>query len=96
MVRFVNSDGKWINVQNGNSGTPTYNEGTGGWTIHYVYEVHALYTVNNTKLTAAALNEKTEPTLIAMKNLSRTNFNWFTGGVSTADLTEIFVWEPAN
>ena len=38
LVRFV-TDGKWINVQNGASGTPTYNTGIGGWTIHYVYTV---------------------------------------------------------
>ena len=38
LVRFV-TDKKWINVQNGANGTPTYNTGTGGWTIHYVYEV---------------------------------------------------------
>ena len=38
LVRFV-TNGKWINVQNGNSGTPTYNTGLGGWTIHYVYTV---------------------------------------------------------
>ena len=38
LVRFV-TDGKWINVQNGASGTPTYNTGLGGWTIHYVYEL---------------------------------------------------------
>ena len=36
LVRFV-TDSKWINVQNGDSGTPTYNTGTGGWTIHHVY-----------------------------------------------------------
>lgn len=39
LVRFVNGSGKWINVQNGDSGTPTYNTGTGGWTIHYAYEL---------------------------------------------------------
>ena len=38
LVRFV-TDSKWINVQNGDNGTPTYNAGTGGWTIHYVYAV---------------------------------------------------------
>ena len=36
LVRFV-TDSKWINVQNGDTGTPTYNIGTGGWTIHHVY-----------------------------------------------------------
>ena len=38
LVRFVKGN-NWINVQNGDSGTPTYNTGTGGWTIHYVYTV---------------------------------------------------------
>ena len=38
LVRFV-TDSKWINVQNGDNGTPTYNTGQGGWTIHYVYTV---------------------------------------------------------
>ena len=38
LVRFVKGT-NWINVQNGASGTPTYNTGAGGWTIHYVYEL---------------------------------------------------------
>ena len=38
LVRFVKGS-NWINIQNGASGTPVYNTGTGGWTIHYVYEV---------------------------------------------------------
>ena len=38
LVRFVKGS-NWINVQNGAGGTPTYNTGTGGWTIHYVYGV---------------------------------------------------------
>ena len=38
LVRFVKGN-NWINVQNGANGTPTYNTGPGGWTIHYVYEV---------------------------------------------------------
>ena len=38
LVRFVKGN-NWINIQNGANGTPTYNTGTGGWTIHYVYEV---------------------------------------------------------
>ena len=41
LVRFVNNAGTWINVQNGAAGTPTYNQGKGGWTIHYVYAVEA-------------------------------------------------------
>ncbi|MBO7239502.1 MAG: hypothetical protein J6V23_03365, partial [Bacteroidaceae bacterium] len=39
LVRFTNAAGTWINVQNGDSGTPGYNSGKGGWTIHYVYAV---------------------------------------------------------
>ena len=39
LVRFVNAAGTWINVQNGDGGTPTYNSGLGGWTIHHVYAV---------------------------------------------------------
>ena len=38
LVRFVKGS-NWLNVQNGDSGTPTYNTGQGGWTIHYVYTV---------------------------------------------------------
>ena len=38
LVRFVKGN-NWINIQNGANGTPVYNTGTGGWTIHYVYEV---------------------------------------------------------
>ena len=38
LVRLVKGT-NWINVQNGANGTPTYNTGTGGWTIHYVYEL---------------------------------------------------------
>lgn len=38
LVRFVKGS-NWINVQNGDNGTPTYNTGEGGWTIHYVYAV---------------------------------------------------------
>ncbi len=39
LVRFVNAAGTWINVQNGDAGTPQYNSGKGGWTIHHVYAV---------------------------------------------------------
>lgn len=38
LVRFITGS-SWINVQNGTSGTPKYNTGTGGWTIHYAYAV---------------------------------------------------------
>ncbi len=40
LVRFVKGT-NWINVQHGTSGTPTYNNGKGGWTIHYVYQLKA-------------------------------------------------------
>ena len=48
LVRFVNGEGAWINVQNAVSGTPKYNTGEGGWTIHYVYEIAKVeeFTVN--------------------------------------------------
>ena len=38
LVRFVKGS-NWINVQNGANGIPQYNDGKGGWTIHYVYEL---------------------------------------------------------
>lgn len=47
LVRFVTGS-KWINVQNGDSGTPTYNTGTGGWTINYVYTVETRTVCNVT------------------------------------------------
>ena len=39
LVRFVNAAGQWINVQ-GTGNTPKYNDGKGGWTIHYAYTVN--------------------------------------------------------
>ena len=47
LVRFVTGS-NWINVQNGDSGTPKYNTGLGGWTIHYVYAVEAVSDVEIT------------------------------------------------
>lgn len=47
LVRFV-TDSKWINVQNGDSGTPTYNTGLGGWTIHFAYAVEEISAVKVT------------------------------------------------
>ena len=47
LVRFVKGN-NWINVQNGNTGTPTYNTGLGGWTIHYVYQVAEVSAVSVT------------------------------------------------
>ncbi len=48
LVRFVNGEGAWINVQKAVDGTPKYNTGEGGWTIHYVYEIAEVeeFTVN--------------------------------------------------
>ena len=48
LVRFVNGEGAWINVQSAGEGTPKYNTGEGGWTIHYVYEIAKVeeFTVN--------------------------------------------------
>ena len=48
LVRFVNGEGAWINVQTAVDGTPKYNTGEGGWTIHYVYEIAEVeeFTVN--------------------------------------------------
>ena len=47
LVRFVTGS-KWINVQNGDAGTPTYNSGLGGWTIHYAYAVEEVSDVDIT------------------------------------------------
>ena len=48
LVRFVNGEGAWINVQSAVDGNPKYNNGEGGWTIHYVYEIAKVeeFTVN--------------------------------------------------
>ena len=51
LIRFVKGS-NWINVQNGDSGTPTYNTGTGGWTIHYAYAVEEVE-VNEAELLEA-------------------------------------------
>ena len=51
IIRFVKGN-NWINIQNGASGTPVYNTGTGGWTIHYVYEVAEVASFK-TNITAA-------------------------------------------
>ena len=41
LVRFIKADKEtvWINCQ-GTSGTPKYNSGTGGWTMHNVYAIN--------------------------------------------------------
>ena len=47
-MRFVIDEDKWINVQSAVDGNPKYNDGKGGWTIHYVYEIAKVeeFTVN--------------------------------------------------
>ena len=61
LVRFVKGS-DWINVQNGDAGTPTYNAGLGGWTIHYVYQVKGEestswdFTFERTSETAASVS----------------------------------------
>lgn len=50
LIRFVKGS-NWINVQNGDSGTPTYNTGTGGWTIHYAYAVEEKVDANVAQVT---------------------------------------------
>ena len=59
------------------------------------------YELTETRLTSSDLNSKTEPTLIAIKNLSATNNYWFVGNTgaapySAAEFSEdaVFVWEP--
>lgn len=61
LVRFV-TDSKWINVQNGDNGTPTYNTGLGGWTIHFVYaleEISAVKVTYNYQLNGVTKLSKT-------------------------------------
>lgn len=61
LVRFV-TDSKWINVQNGDNGTPTYNTGLGGWTIHFAYaleEISAVKVTYNYQLNGVTKLSKT-------------------------------------
>ena len=64
LVRFVKGS-NWINIQNGAGGTPVYNTGTGGWTIHYVYEV-AEVTRLNTSISEAGFATFYTPVEIAI------------------------------
>ena len=95
-VRLALTDNeKWFNF-NGN----TYDTGTGVWTVQNVYTVAGegdAFAIKN-QLTAAELMAKTEPTYIAMKNLSRRNPDWYAGTSSSALITDanIFVWEPTD
>ena len=42
------------------------------------------YSLTETRLSSSELNSKTEPTLIAIKNLSKTNNYWFVGNTDAA------------
>ena len=64
IVRFVKGN-NWINIQNGAAGTPIYNTGTGGWTIHYVYEVTEV-TSFKANITAAGFATFFAPTEVAI------------------------------
>ena len=64
-------------------------------------EANVVYSLTETRLTSSDLMSKTEPTLIAIKNLSKTNNYWFVGNTgaapySAAEFSEdaVFVWEP--
>ena len=58
LVRFVTND-KWINVQNADNGTPIYNNGKGGWTIHYVYGLKLVEHSLDEDLAALVIEAKT-------------------------------------
>ncbi|MBP3409338.1 MAG: hypothetical protein J6K83_09370 [Bacteroidaceae bacterium] len=60
--------------------------------------ITTLYHLSDKNLTASDLMSKTEPTYIAMKNLSRRNPDWYAGTSSSALVTDanIFVWEPTD
>ena len=60
--------------------------------------ITTLYHLSDKNLTASDLMSKTEPTYIAMKNLSRRNPDWYAGTSSSALITDanIFVWEPTD
>ena len=83
LVRFVKGS-NWINVQNGNNGTPLYNTGLGGWTIHYVYAVEktteepveATATVNWTTSTSWSNVEEYTSTVLSDNKLTNTKDNY--------------------
>ncbi len=96
-------DSKWFNF-NGY----LYNTGTGVWTVQNVYKIvtveaeNTAFAISN-QLTAAELMAKTEPTYIAIKNLSRTNNRWFVGNTGSTPYSKeeftndaVFVWEPVT
>ena len=93
LVRFVKGN-NWINVQNGGSGTPTYNTGTGGWTIHYVYEV-AEVTSFKANITAAGFATFFAPREVTIPENVKA---YYIAAVSSesATLTQIENVIPAN
>ncbi|MBQ2123024.1 MAG: hypothetical protein II200_03415, partial [Bacteroidaceae bacterium] len=62
----------------------------------------SVYEVTDEKITSSELNEKTEATYIAIKNLSATNHYYFVGNTgapySKEDFSEeaVFVWQPVT
>ena len=95
LVRFVKGS-NWINIQNGANGTPVYNTGTGGWTIHYVYEIAETdsYAVN---ISGAGYSTFFAPAEVAIPE--GVNAYYITvGGINGnyATLTEIENVIPAN
>ena len=83
LVRFVKGS-NWINVQNGNTGTPLYNTGPGGWTIHYVYTVEETIeetietteTFNWTSSTSWSNVEEYTSTVLSDNKLTNTKDNY--------------------
>ena len=95
LVRFVKGS-NWINIQNGAAGTPTYNTGTGSWTIHYVYEV-AEATAFKADITDAGFATFFAPAEVAIaKNVKA--YYITADGIDGSDvtLTEIKNIIPAN
>ena len=95
IVRFVKGS-NWINIQNGAAGTPTYNTGTGGWTIHYVYEVTEVPSFK-TNITAAGFATFFAPREVAI--LENVNAYYITAdGINgnSVTLTQIKNVIPAN
>ena len=95
LVRFVKGN-NWINVQNGANGTPTYNTGTGGWTIHYVYEV-AEVTRLNTSISEAGFATFYTPVEIAIPDNVKAYYIKVDGiNGNNVTLTQIENVIPAN
>ena len=79
LVRFVNAAGTWINVQNGDNGTPTYNSGSGGWTVHHVYAVEE-----------AAVEPEPEPTSRLVLELTSEQIGTAPYQLSDEDAAKVF------